>query len=270
MTTERSTVPTITAPSRSPIAVLAAVAAALVAAFVVAPPALAGVGSDADLGDERRLTDAFRAAFVGYWRSGDRDLPPDLQSVVDYWFCFHVVKAVVAALLLIVLVALGAKLWKAFPRSGNRVVVAAAGVFVTLFALLALATVMANVQGAAAPFASLLPMLVDGPVDGPVDGDLAGTLEQVRQQLAAGGPVSPAVDVMVDDFARYHAAMVVIATIVAVGLVGAAVVLWRRSHRVFAALFALVTVLVTVVAVANAGTAADPAPALLAFFEGGW
>lgn len=266
MTTERSTVPTITAPSRSPIAVLAAVAAALVAAFVVAPPALAGVGSDADLGDERRLTDAFRAAFVGYWRSGDRDLPPDLQSVVDYWFRFHVVKAVVAALLLIVLVALGAKLWKAFPRSGNRVVVAAAGVFVTLFALLALATVMANVQGAAAPFASLLPMLVDGPVDG----DLAGTLEQVRQQLAAGGPVSPAVDVMVDDFARYHAAMAVIATIVAVGLVGATVVLWRRSHRVFAALFALVAVLVAVVAVANAGTAADPAPALLAFFEGGW
>jgi hypothetical protein len=262
--------PTITAPSRSPIAVLVAVAAALVAAFVVAPPALAGVGSDADLGDERRLTDAFRAAFVGYWRSGDRDLPPDLQSVVDYWFRFHVVKAVVAVLLLAVLVALGARLWKAFARAGDRgqrVALASAGVFVTLFALLALATVMANVQGAATPFASLLPMLVDGPVDG----DLAGTLEQVRQQLAAGGSVSPAVDVMVDDFARYHAAMAVIAMIVAVGLAGVAVKFWRtRAQRPFAVVSVLVALLVAVVAVANAGTAADPAPALLAFFEGGW
>jgi hypothetical protein len=62
----------------------------------------------------------------------------------------------------------------------------------------------------------------------------------------------------------------VIATIVAVGLVGVAVVLWRRSHRLFAALFALVAVLVAVVAVANAGTAADPEPALRAFFDGGW
>jgi hypothetical protein len=263
-------VPTTTAPSRSPVAVLAAVAAALAAAFVVAPPVLAGVGSDVDLGtdlgDERRLSDAFRVAFVGYWRSGEREFPPDLRSVVDYWFRFHVVKAVVAALLLAVLVALGARLWRAFARGGNRAAFASAGVFVTLVAVFALATVMANVQGAATPFASLLPMLVDRPADG----DLAGTLEQVRQQLAGGGSASPAVDVLVDDFARYHAAMAVIATVVAVGLVGAGVVLWRRSHRAFAALFAVVAVVATVVAVANAGTAADPEPALLAFFEGGW
>jgi len=47
--------------------------------------------------------------------------------------------------------------------------------------------VMANIQGAMAPFASLFPMLMDGTPDA----GLAATLAQARQQLAgshrAGG-----------------------------------------------------------------------------------
>jgi hypothetical protein len=40
--------------------------------------------------------------------------------------------------------------------------------------------------------------------------------------------------------------------------------------RSFAVVSALMAVLAIGVVVANAGVAADPAPALLAFFEGGW
>ena len=77
--------------------------------------------------------------------------------------------------------------------------------------------------------------------------------------------------------------MAVMAAIVAVVLIGMSVVLWkrfartgsseRRTRRVsgsFGALSALVSLVVIFVAVANTTTAADPAPALLAFFDGGW
>ena len=282
------------APSRSAgvpgraLATLVALAAALVAAFVVAPATLAAGRSGDGFVDERHLTQTLREAFVEYWRSGDRDFPSDLESVVDYWFRYHVAKAVIAAILLILLVALGVVLWKAFLRAGGlgagkRAALASAGVVVTIFALFSLVTVMANVQGAVAPFASLLPMLTGGATDA----ELADTLDQVRQRLAdprsAGGRASPAIEVMISDFTRYHVAMAVEAAIVAVVLIGMSVVLWkrfattgspeRRTRRVlasFGALSALVSLIVIFVAVANTTTAADPTPALLAFFDGGW
>ncbi len=263
-------------PSRVP-ALLVALAAALVAAFVAAPPALAAIGSTTGFADERQFTDGVRAAFVEYWRSGERAYSPRLREVVDYWFRYHVIKAVIAGLLLIVFVALGVVLWKAFVRTRRRrTALAAGGVLATVFALFSLTVVMANVQGAAAPFASLLPMLTEGPADG----DLAGVLEQVRSS-GSGGDAPPALDVMIGDFARYHTAMAAIAAVVAVGLIGAGALLWKRlsatDHRPtrrvlgsFVALSAAVSVAVIVIAVANATTAADPEPALMAFFDGGW
>lgn len=93
---------------------LVALIAALVAAFVVAPRTLAERIWGGGFVDERGLSEALRMAFVEYWSSGDRDFTPGLQSVVDYWFGYHVAKAVIAARLLIVLSALGILLWKAF------------------------------------------------------------------------------------------------------------------------------------------------------------
>ncbi|MEU4777283.1 hypothetical protein [Micromonospora sp. NPDC023633] len=267
---------------------LVALAVALVAAFVVAPRTLAASGPDGGFVDKRDLTEALREAFVDYWSSGDRDFSPGLEGVVDYWFRYHVAKAVIAAILLIVLAALGVLLWKAFLRAGGlgaerRAALASAGVLVTMLAVFTSATVMANVQGAVAPFASLLPMLAVGETDG----ELADTLDQVRQRLAdslsGGDQAPPALEVMISDFSRYHVAMAVVAAIVAVVLIGMSVVLWkrfartgssdRRTRRVlgsFGVLSALLSLVVIVVVVANTTTAADPAPALLAFFEGGW
>jgi len=89
--------------------------------------------------------------------------------------------------------------------------------------------------------------------------------------------------VMIGDFSRYHVAMAVLAAIVAVVLVGITAVLWKRVARTepygrrtrrllgsFGLLSALLSLALVVVAVANAATAADPEPALRAFFAGGW
>jgi hypothetical protein len=258
-------------------AALVVLTAGLAVAFVAGPPALAAIGPGGGFADERHLSQAVRGSFVDYWRSGDQDFAPSLARVVDYWFRYHLAKAAIAALLLTVLVALGVRLWRAFlrPNATSRVGLASAGSLVTALALASLAVVMANVQGVVAPFASLLPMLVDGPADA----ELAGTLAQVKQDFD-GGRTQPALDVMVDDFARYHVAMAVIATIVAVALLGLSVLAWtrfarsdRRTRRVLAsygALSAVLALAVAVVAVANTTTAADPAPALQALFYGGW
>lgn len=270
------------------LALLGALAIALVAAVVVAPGPLAAIGSDAGFADKHNFTEAVREEFVKYWSSGDRDFSPGLARVVDYWFRFHVAKAVIAAILLIVLVTLGVPLWKAFLRAGGlrarvRVALGSAGVLVTMLALLSLVTVMANIQGAVAPFASLLPMLIGGETNG----GLTDTLDQVRQRLAdspnAGDQTPPALDAMVGGFTRYHVAMAVIAAIVAVVLLGVTGVLWRRfartassdrrTRRVLAAfglLVALLSLATIVLAVVNATTAGNSAPALLALFNGGW
>jgi hypothetical protein len=211
-----------------------------------------------------------------------------MEKVVGYWFRYHVVKAVIAALLLIVLAALGVMLWRAFLRAGGigagrRAALVFAGTLVTVLALLSLVIVMANVQGAVAPFASLLPMLALSATGG----ELGDTLDQVRQQLSdsvrAGGRTPPALDVMVSDFSRYHVAVAVIGAFVAVVLLGLSLLLWklfartassdRRTKRVlgsFGVLSVLLSLAVIVLVVANVTVAAQPAPALLAFFEGGW
>jgi hypothetical protein len=244
--------------------------------------------SGGGFGDQRAVIDSLSKSFVDYWSSGDRTLSPGLARLVDYWRDYHVVKAVIAATLLAVLTTLGVLLWKAFLRAaglgtGGRAALASAGIVVTALALLSLAAVAANVQGAIAPFSSLLSML---PMHAS-HGELADTLDQVRQRLAdypdSGDRTPPAIEVMVSDFSRYHAVLAVAATTVAAVLVGMSVVSWkrfartgasdRRTRRVFRSfglLWAVLSSAVIVVAVANLVTTVDSAPALLGFFEGGW
>ena len=267
------------------LAMLVVLVVGLAAVFVVAPPRLAATGPTRDLADQERLVAEFRAGVVGYWFSGDRNLSPDLQRVVDYWFRFHLVKGGTAALLLLVLCALTVLLWRTFLRADGlgtvgRAVLASAGGAVSMLALFALAVVVANVQGAMAPFASLLPLLMEDPTDA----GLAGPLAEARQQLTdthrSGGFTPPALDAMVSDFAWYHAALALQAAVVLVGLVGLSVMMWRRFARAgrparlvwgwFGAFSALSSLMMAVILVANAGTAMDPAPALLALFNGGF
>ncbi len=262
------------------LAALAAVTATLVVGFVVAPPVLAAAWSGRAFVDQGDLVAAVREAFVGYWHSGDSRLTPDMQSLADYWMRYHVVKAVLAALVLAALVAFGVLLGRRYVTSGDlgvgrRVGFAAAGVLGAMLAAVASAAVMANIQGAVAPFSSLLSML---PVGEP-GGELTDTLTQIEQRLADGDRTPPALDAMIRDFAEYHAAMAVVAACAAAVLLGVSVLSWRRARaaarrarrplRWVGALSTVSVVALIVVAVANAGTAADPAPALVTFFDGG-
>ncbi|MEU0561073.1 hypothetical protein [Dactylosporangium sp. NPDC006015] len=251
-----------------------AAAATLVVLFVVAPAHLAG----GDHTSEGALRGAVRGAFAGFWGSGGGELTPAMRRIADYWLRYHLAKAIIAAVLLAVLVPLGVRLWRMYVGAPRRRLLLG-GVLVTGLALAALVLVMANLQGAAAPFASLLPLLVDTPPDAP----LAAVLSDVRQQLTgvvhAHQAPSPALARMIDDYALYHWVIAVIAAVVAAGLLSVGVVLWRRrgpsgpARRVLAAhgvLFAVVALALAVVVAANVGTALDPDPAFAAFIDGGW
>ncbi|WP_228555471.1 hypothetical protein [Catenulispora pinisilvae] len=245
------------------LAALAATALALIAAFVLAPaPLAAATGPHGDFGSEQALSNAFGKAFVGYWNSGDPHFPAGMQSIVDYWSRYHVVKAAAASALLVVLVVISVLLRRP------------AGALVAVLALVAAALAMANIQGALAPFSSLLSMLPTGAPHG----DLATAVVQIREHLAhypnQGGQPAPAVKVMVDDFGAYHAVVAVAASLIAVILIALSVLSWkhraRRGMVWFGIVFTLSSLAVLVIAAANIATTADPAPALLAFFQGSW
>lgn len=263
------------------LAALVVLAVALCFAFVLGPLTLAAATSADHFADQRDIATHLRDAFVGYWQSGRGDFPPDLAGIVQYWSHYHVAKAAIAALLVVVFVVLAVVLWRAFlARAGRTGALAVSGVLAMLLALASSVIVLANFQGATAPFASLLSMLPTAPPDA----RLTDTVQQISSRLAdypgAGDP--PALAVMVSDYARYHAVLAVTATIMTVVLVGLCVASWRwfattgsatRARRV-AALFGVLSVVTSlamiVVAVANMTTVAAPVPGLLAFFAGGW
>lgn len=267
------------------LAVLTALVAALGIAFVYAPRFVAAAAPGGGFSDQRSLIGALRDAFVGYWGSADRSFAPPMQRIIDYWVVYHVAKAVTAALGLAVLIMLAVVLGRMYLRTGlgvrSSAVVASAWSVTAMLALFSAAVVAANIQGAVAPFSSLLSML---PAAQP-DERFTATLDQVRQGLvqysSADGRTSPALKRMVDDFALYHAVMVVVAVIMALALIALSVRAWKRfcrargdqrARRAYAAVGAglLVAALaVIVIGAANATTVAAPAPALLAAFQGG-
>ncbi|GGK34219.1 hypothetical protein [Nocardia camponoti] len=258
-------------------AVVAAVAAVL---FVVAPGPLAST-TTAHFDTEADLRVALGSAFVKYWDSGRGELSPDLAAITDYWLRYHCVKAVLASALFAALIVVGVRVWSSVLSPAGlaaKVVRSVAGVAVALLGLVALVLAMVNVQGAIAPLASLLPMLVTDTTDP----ELAVTLDQVKSLAdSPGWHGVPAIDRMVDDFTRYHVAMAALAAAVTLAALTTAVVLWRRARRAegretrwalgsFAAALGVVALSMAVVAVANTSTATDPAPALLTAFHGQW
>ncbi|WP_018567790.1 hypothetical protein [Streptomyces sp. PsTaAH-124] len=263
--------------SRRGITGLSVLSGFFVVAFLLAPNALARTSVNTE-----NVARVFRGGFVTYWRSGDSRFTGDLDGAVTYWFHYHLVKAAVSVLLLLSLGLLSAVLWNAFRRSGGRVR-AASATGTGLLALVALVAAMANVQGAAAPFASLLPMLTSGSPRG----ELAATLAQVQQRLhddpGAYGRTSQPLDAMVSQFAVYHAVLAALAAAVALAFLAASVPAWRtlrrsapadrRVRRMAAWLGGSSVVLAFTFAVlvfANAKNALDSTGALTAFFGGPW
>lgn len=266
---------------------LGVLAVALGAAFVVAPGVLAGRTPGGGYSDEGALITGMRTSFVDYWSSGDRDYPASLERLVGYWIDYHVVKAAIAALLLTVLVLLGARLLRMLLipgrlSPGRGAVLASSGTLAATLTLSSAVLVMVNIQDVVAPFASLISLL---PV-GTSNRQLTATVGQVRQSLAqypdTRGRTPPALQAMVSNFALYHATLVVLLAILAVVLVGLSIASWKKRARtapserrirrtlvVASVLPALLLLAAILVALANLTTLMHPAPALMAFFNSG-
>jgi hypothetical protein len=257
--------------------VLAVLAVALAATFVLLPNPVASLLSGQAYGDEQHLTASVTAAFVAWWDVGRRASTPELAHLVDYWRWYHVVKAVAALGLLVVLTVAATRCWKSFVRNDTRGT-AIGGTVLAGLAVVAFVLALANVQGACAPFSSLMSML---PVTS-ARGDLAVMVGQVRQQLAQGpGGGSEALARMVDDLARYHVVVAVICWCVAAGLIVLVlrtVSRWRkyaradrRARRLLvgpASASVLLAAGVVLIAVANTTAALDSPTAVLNFYRG--
>lgn len=262
---------------------LLALAVALAVLFVIAPASLAGGSYGRSFTDNGSLVEATRTSFAAFWSAGSGDLPPALQNAADYWERYHLVKALIAGLLLAVLLMLGTRVGRALSRaeardgSGTAPLIAAA-VAIAVSTLAAIVLVAANVQGTFAPFASLLSLL--GPEQR--GGGLAATVDQVRQALAQpGASHSAALNAMVEDFARYHAVFAALAAALAAGFAVVGVTAWRarRSARVaggglrrmlgaFGVSSIMLSLLLLVVALANVSNATAPEEGLRLFFGG--
>jgi hypothetical protein len=219
---------------------LVTAAVLLAVAYFLAPPLLVPSSS----GD-------FSRAFVAYWSSGGRDFTPDLQNLVDHQFRYHLVRVVIALLLLAVLVTLTVKIRR------FRLLIGA-------LALTAAVLLIANVQGAVSPFGTLLSALASDSA-GP---DVAAAVAQVRHQVESG-PTSPALDVMLEEYVRWHVFKAGLSGMVAAVLISLSIVTWSRRRRWVSVLIAVVAVAALVVVAANVITVANPDPGFLLLIEGG-
>ncbi|MDN5779852.1 MAG: hypothetical protein L0H96_23495 [Humibacillus sp.] len=258
---------------------LTAAATLLVALVTVVPFPLASALSGGRYGDLGALRAGVTNGFVQLWTTGDGQLG-ELSATADFWARFHIVKAALSTVLLVVLWILLARAWRASTYAGShgrRWGLSALGLSASALAGVSLLVVVANLQGAVAPLSSVLGVLSFTEPGGPLE----PVLEQARQVLRSGAS-TPAAEVLRADFVRYHTVMAVLGTAVTLALIGGAVALWRRrSHTtrtqqswrrllsggstgmlLIAGAFALVTA-------ANISTALHPSSALLGFLAGG-
>lgn len=257
---------------------LSAATALLVTLVTVVPFPLASALSGGRYEDLAALRAGVTNGFVQLWATGDGR--GELSATADFWARFHVVKATLSTVLLVVLCILLARAWRASTDAGSRGRrwgLALLGLGASGLAVVSLLVVVANLQGAVAPLSSVLGVLSFADPGGPLE----PVVEQARQVVGSGAS-TPAAEVLRADFVRYHAVMAVLGTAVTLALIGGAVVLWRRRTRtaqnqrswrrvlaaggtglpLLASAFALVTA-------ANISTALDPFAALLGFLAGG-
>lgn len=257
-------------PRRDTIALAVAIAV-LGAAFVWLPAALVGGATVSRAALHRSTADAVAT----YWHSGRAPWTGDLSDLVGRWRDYHLAKAVIAVVAVVVLARAAAVGRRRASTAGrprwHALGPAAAG----LGALVAVLLLVANVQGAFAPFASLLSLLPTTTADR----SFAPTLGEIREALARravdghGGPAP--LERMIDAFVGYHVVLAVLAgalALVAAGSVARALVRRRRTveptatasgpSRLALGTTGLLCVAAGVLCLANVSTALRPVPAL--------
>jgi hypothetical protein len=263
--------------SRSVIGLLLAAAAALMAAFELAPRTLLrptfGAYSYA------KVQDALGRALVEYWRSGAPAFPASLTTLVDYWFQWHAIKVVISALLVIVLAPLTTALWQRYLHTQAwYAAVATAATVLTVFVIWVLSV---NIQVAALPLIPLLPLLPGRTADG----KLAQVLSEMREGLTTSASPhagSPALTLLLGEVERYYwvTAAMSATLMVAAGLASAHV--WKRRftsdpsatrvrfmHSTLGVITALTACLLLLMTATSALSALEPATSLLGVIGAG-
>jgi hypothetical protein len=260
------------------IGLLLAAAAALVAAFVLAPAALLRPNFGA-YDSDAKLQDALGRALVEYWRSGTPAFPASLTTLVDYWFQWHAIKVAISALLVIVSALLTTALWRRYLRA--RPWYAAVATAATVLTVLAMGVLMLNIQATAVPLVALLPLLSGRTADG----KLAQVLSEMREGLTeAASPHagSPALTVLLGEVGRYHWVTVAISAMLMVATGLASAHFWKRRitgdpsatrvrfmHTTLGVITALTACLLLLMTAASALSALEPATSLLGVIGAG-
>ncbi|MGI9196926.1 MAG: hypothetical protein ACR2KE_05635 [Candidatus Nanopelagicales bacterium] len=212
------------------------------------------------------LTRAVGDGLVSDWSQGVREPghgESALATATHFWMVFHIVKALLAAGLVLASSWLLAIAWQARRVSRGRVarlaLLLASGA-ASAVVLLATVIVIANIQGAFAPLASLLSFLTSGEVT-PA---LAQTAQSLGTDLAGSLPSATAATIA-HDFSTYHAVVAILlgATTLVAGAM--AVRLIRHHEWLAGGALTAVGLAFVVLTAANVGTALNPTPALSSF-----
>ncbi|WP_344139964.1 hypothetical protein [Pedococcus bigeumensis] len=254
-------------------------AALLTPAVFLAP---AGFVSSRGYSGESELVAASESAFVRADVSGPLADSQALAELTALWREFHLVKAVIAGLLVLALVGLASttsRRAEAAPRGRRRRLLLSVYGGVVAWLLGALTVLLANVQGAAAPFASVASLLPTGHGTG----GLEVVLSHLRGAVASGtpSPTGGLASQLLADFTLYQAVFAVMAAATG-GLLSAVTLraVWRRwrlrgSDRSPRPTWLVQTIvygaaggLFLLLALANVSTWPHPVPALLASLGG--
>ena len=231
---------------------------------------------------ESALVAAAETAFVHADLSDSVGNSAKLAQLTATWRGFHLVKAVAAALLVVNLAYLASTVRLRADdcepgRHRGWLVAINAGVVVWLLG--ALTVLVANVQGAVAPLASVTSLLPPGRAAGA----LGGVLGRLRDAVAIEGAASAGgvASELLADFTLYHAIVAVVAAVTGCALATAAARAtrgrWRRrgpvrvsqpTWLVRAAGYGIAAAFFLVLAVANTSTWIHPVPALVASLAG--
>lgn len=243
---------------------LAAVAVAACTAFLVVPRRIIG-------GPTRSSSDLRRAAgreVARWWRSGSGAMPPSTRHLVDAWRDYHAVKGATALIAGVAFGVLAHRALRSSPvtSSARHMLRLVSGAASTVACAAAVVLVMANIQGAVAPLASLVSLVPTsgGGGFGPVADEIRAELERSSSSKAAR---TATLDSFVADFGRYHLVLAVVACVLAAALATATIRAIRRRTALAAIGWAGSFAVTMLVLAANVSTAIDPTPAFAAFFR---
>lgn len=242
----------------------------------------AGLLSARGFPGEAALVAASASAFVSADLSAPLAGSDALAELTVVWQEFHLVKAAIAAALVVALVGIASTVGDRAEGVGHgrrRWLLYVAHPVVVFWLLGAVAVLLANLQGAAVPFASVASLL---PAASPAS-ELGGVVSQLR--MAVERDSSPLVGglagELLSEFARYHAVFAALAAVTGGVLVTLAVRgAWRRwrlgaKGLPVSPLWPVQTItygaagcLFLVLSLANAATWARPVPAFVASLLG--